>query len=104
VYRANDTKLGREVAIKVLPAVLAQHAERLARFERKPPLLTNRNSAPNLPIIVHREIRSCCSKRGGLPVFNGTSPTIVLKRCAGAFQIIAAESSRCYFRTALRTK
>jgi serine/threonine protein kinase len=34
VYRARDTKLEREVAIKVLPASFAQDPERLARFER----------------------------------------------------------------------
>jgi serine/threonine protein kinase len=34
VYRARDTKLEREVAIKVLPAALARDAEALARFER----------------------------------------------------------------------
>ena len=34
VYRAKDTKLEREVAIKILPAALAQDPERLARFER----------------------------------------------------------------------
>ncbi len=33
VYRARDTRLGREVAIKVLPTELAQDADRLARFE-----------------------------------------------------------------------
>jgi len=35
VYRARDTKLGREVAIKVLPAGLADHPEALLRFERE---------------------------------------------------------------------
>ena len=35
VYRARDTKLGREVAIKVLPDAFAHDAERLARFERE---------------------------------------------------------------------
>jgi Tol biopolymer transport system component len=35
VYRARDTKLGREVAVKVLPADLAANFEALARFERE---------------------------------------------------------------------
>jgi Tol biopolymer transport system component len=35
VYRARDTRLGREVAIKVLPADVAGDAERRARFERE---------------------------------------------------------------------
>jgi serine/threonine protein kinase len=35
VYRARDTRLGREVAIKVLPQSLAADADALARFERE---------------------------------------------------------------------
>ena len=35
VYRATDTRLGRQVAIKVLPDAFAQDPERLARFERE---------------------------------------------------------------------
>jgi len=35
VCRARDTKLGRDVALKVLPAALARDPERMARFERE---------------------------------------------------------------------
>ena len=35
VYRANDPRLGREVAIKVLPASFSQDADRLKRFEQE---------------------------------------------------------------------
>jgi len=47
VYRAKDTKLGRDVAIKVLPATLAQDPERLARFEREAKVLASLNH-PNI--------------------------------------------------------
>src|SRR5687768_5432418 len=43
VYRARDTKLNRDVAIKVLPDVFARDAERLARFTREAQTLASLN-------------------------------------------------------------
>jgi eukaryotic-like serine/threonine-protein kinase len=43
VYRARDTKLGRDVAIKVLPDSLASDPDRLARFEREAKVLAALN-------------------------------------------------------------
>ena len=43
VYRARDTRLGRDVAVKVLPDAFSRDAERLARFEREAHLLASLN-------------------------------------------------------------
>src|SRR5881397_3811334 len=43
VYRAHDTKLGRDVAIKVLPESFAHDRERMARFEREAQVLASLN-------------------------------------------------------------
>jgi eukaryotic-like serine/threonine-protein kinase len=47
VYRARDTKLERDVAIKILPEALARDPERLARFEREAKVLASLNH-PNI--------------------------------------------------------
>src|ERR1700739_2630060 len=60
VYRAHDTKLGRDVAIKVLPEAFAQDPERLPRFQREAKMLAALNH-PNIATI------------HGLEQSNGTS-------------------------------
>ena len=41
VWRAVDTKLGRDVGVKVLPDSFAQDAERMARFDREAKVLAS---------------------------------------------------------------
>jgi serine/threonine-protein kinase len=43
VYRAHDARLGRDVAIKVLPEIVAGNSERIARFEREARTLASLN-------------------------------------------------------------
>jgi eukaryotic-like serine/threonine-protein kinase len=50
VYRAKDLKLGRDVAIKVLPEEFARDADRVARFQREAKLLASLNH-PNIAAI-----------------------------------------------------
>jgi serine/threonine protein kinase len=51
VYRARDTRLSREVAIKVLPASFANDADRLRRFDQEA-LATSALNHPNI-LTVH---------------------------------------------------
>src|SRR4051794_16381358 len=43
VYRARDSRLNRDVAIKVLPEIFARDPQRMARFEREAKLLASLN-------------------------------------------------------------
>jgi serine/threonine protein kinase len=75
VYRAKDTKLDREVAIKILPESFAQDPDRLARFEREARVLAALNH-PNIAHIYGVEDRALVMElvegetlKGPLPVY-----------------------------------
>src|SRR5512147_1615511 len=69
VYRARDTALNREVALKVLPAVFAQDPDRLARFAREAHALASLNH-PNIAQIYGLEQ-------------TGSTPALVLELVEG---------------------
>jgi serine/threonine protein kinase len=69
VYKAHDTKLGRDVAIKVLPEAFAHDSERISRFQREAKMLAALNH-PNIATIY------------GLEQSNGTS-YLVMELVAG---------------------
>src|SRR5580704_16454880 len=69
VYQAHDTKLGRDVAIKVLPEAFAHDPERLSRFQREAKMLAALNHS-NIATIY------------GLEQSNGTS-YLVMELVAG---------------------
>ena len=50
VYRATDSELGREVALKILPEKFAQDRQMLGRFQREAELLASLNH-PHISII-----------------------------------------------------
>ncbi len=83
VYRATDSRLKREVAIKVLPAAFTADKERLARFEREAQLLAQLNH-PNIA-------RSTASRTGGvthaLVMELVAGPTLAERLESGAFSI-----------------
>src|SRR5579863_9940829 len=57
VYRARDTKLKRDVALKVLPEAFARDPERMARFQREAEVLASLNH-PNIAAIYGVEERA----------------------------------------------
>ena len=63
VYRATDTRLKRQVAVKILPAAVAADPDRLARFQREAEVLASLNH-PHIAAIYglrSRSMRRCRS-------------------------------------------
>src|SRR5262252_1676403 len=79
VWRATDTKLNRDVAIKILPDAFAQDADRMARFQREAQVLASLNH-PNIAAIYGVEERALV-----MELVEG--PTLAERIAAGAIPI-----------------
>jgi len=94
VYRATDSRLKREVAIKVLPAAFTEDKERLARFEREAQLLAQLHH-PNIASIFGLE-ESGGVKALVMELVDG--PTLAERLESGLFPFLRAFPSRCTSR------
>ena len=83
VYRATDTKLGRDVALKVLPPAFAQDEQRMARFQREAHVLASLNH-PNIAAIYGLEHQE---KIQALAMELVEGPTMAERIAAGAIPI-----------------
>src|SRR6516162_9975451 len=73
VYRATDTRLNREVAVKVLPEAFAQDPDRLARFQLEAQVLASMNH-PNIAAIYGVEERAIVMELVKGPDLSGPLP------------------------------
>ncbi len=64
VYRARDTKLDRDVALKVLPQAFTDDPDRLARFEREAKVLAARPRCPRASVDLPAPTRRRCHASG----------------------------------------
>src|SRR5688572_28171872 len=83
VYRARDTKLDRDVAIKILPEAFAHDPDRLARFEREAKTLASLNH-PNIAQI-HGVEKSGGTTALGMELVEG--PTLADRIAQGAIPV-----------------
>src|SRR6266446_3083919 len=76
VYRATDTRLKRQVAIKILPPSFAADADRLARFQREAEVLASLNHPNIAGIYGFEEVPAEAGTHAGPDVGSGFSRTI----------------------------
>jgi serine/threonine protein kinase len=74
VYRAHDSRLNRDVALKILPDGFAHDAERLARFKREAQVLASLNH-PNIAYVYGVE-RRAHARRDVRPAANRRHPEL----------------------------
>jgi serine/threonine protein kinase len=79
VYRARDPRLGREVAVKVLPEGLASDPERLQRFEREARAVAALNH-PNILTVHDVGMSTASMSEPCSPPTCGTTPTATSAR------------------------
>jgi len=77
VWRARDAKLGREVALKLLPETVEADPERLARFEREAKVLASLNH-PNIATLFGLETAAPTSASASASGTSGTGPVTFL--------------------------
>ena len=90
VYKARDTKLDRDVAIKILPEAFAADAERVARFQREAKTLAALNH-PNIAQIfgLERDVHALAME---LVVTPRSSPSVYRPRMPRAIRLSAPEA------------
>ena len=101
VYQATDTKLGRSVAIKILPEAFTHDADRLARFEREARVLASLNHSNIAAIhgleesagrkllvmeLVEGETLADRIARGPIPVHEASGKWVASRRLNGHFR------------------
>src|SRR5436309_2477113 len=79
VYRARDTKLNRDVAIKILPDALAADPDRMARFAREARVLASLNH-PNIATIYGMEDRALILELFAGPTVSDTLAAVLTKQ------------------------
>ena len=85
VYRATDTELGREVALKILPDAFAADPDRLARFQREAQVLASLNHANIAQIYGTEEDKADGTRALVLELVEG--PTLADRIAQGAMPI-----------------